>query len=132
MKDIKPTMMLTSLMLDQSPSFQLIPLTKECPYVEVLYIPQDNSLVVLNTQKKVKYHFVPRIDENGDLVASRSKINTERKFKEQREKTEMFHEHYIQNSEEIITFVEAVAINTETFDYKKFLNLEPVKSTKKK
>jgi hypothetical protein len=122
MSDIKPTMLLSSIKLGEANSFQLIPLTKDCPFVEALYVPQDKALVILNKEKKVKYHFVPKLDDAGLEVPIRN--TREAKVKQQRDKIEMYHEHYLFDKSEIEEFIKRICVNEKTFDYNIYLNAE--------
>ena len=49
-------------------SFSMVPVTKECPYVEALFDPSSGVLAVITKTIKGSYHMVPKLDDNGDPI----------------------------------------------------------------
>jgi len=118
-------MMLISTEFDKTETFKLIPLTLECPYVECLYVPQENILVVSNKQTKEGFHFLPRLDGNGYPERKQGKVQEgENPFKQQRVELTTNFEYYISKPEEIEAFIGYHAHNSEKFDFKKFFKEE--------
>ena len=119
----KPTfgsMLLASFSLGSEKTFQLIPVNESCPYLEVIYMPSEKTLCIVNKSKKLKYNFVPKLDDSGDMIPVKGKPT--RTFKEQREKIDVYHEHYLTDKEEISEFIKMFAINADAFDYGTFLD----------
>lgn len=112
-------MLLASFNMGDKETFQLFPISKDCPYLEIVYMPEEKTLCIVNISKKLKYNFVPKLDESGDMIPVKGKAH--RTFKEQREKIDIHHEHYLTKKEEIIEFVQMFAINADTFDFQKFI-----------
>jgi len=107
-------MLLISSLFKGNDSFSMIPVTDDCPYVEVLFDPSNKLLVVISKLKKEVLHMVPRLDESGNPMKDKLQ-----KFKEQRIQIETFNEVYIIKKEEIINFISNFAVNKD-FDYLKF------------
>ena len=74
---------------------------------------------------------VPRLDDNGQ--PQRLKVPnkaTGKTVKEQRVSMETFSEFYITNKEEIKNFINIFAINADSYDFAKFVDVD-IKETKK-
>jgi hypothetical protein len=116
------TMMLVHSNFGPAKSFRLIPVTGDCPYVEVLFDPQSGTLVpVLNVIKQA-YHMLPKLDDNGDPV--RMKLGTRdngKEYKEERRLVETFTEFYLSEESSIKSFIEFFANNHESFDWNSFI-----------
>ena len=107
-------------------TFKLLPLTKECPYSEVIYDPNTTLLVVISKLAKPQFQMVPRLDDNGNKVRSTKPKQNGKDYKEQRTTIDVFTEYYIVEKKEQEAFVEMFAANTDTYDYKKYMKeLEP-------
>lgn len=102
-------------------TFKLMPLTNECPYLEVVYDPSTTLLVVISKVQKDQYQMVPRIDDNGDRIPVKKPRENSNPFKEQRVTLKTFQEFYITEKEEQEAFLKEFAINFDTYDYKKYL-----------
>jgi len=115
-------MMLISSAFRNVKSFSLVPVTKDCPYVEAMYDPTSSILAVITNVKKESFHMIPRLDENGQPV--RLKIpnpETGKVVKEQRVAVETFSEFYITEREEINNFINLFAVNADSFDYQSLM-----------
>ena len=110
-------------------SFRLIPVTNTCPYIEGIYDPDSNVLVLLSAVKKETFHFVPKIDDNGDKVKTKFPRANGKIEKEERKTLETFVEFYIQETEEIKEILSEIAVNYDTFNYRKYLKTEEVQVT---
>lgn len=121
---IEKSMLLISSMRDGAPTFRMMPLTNDCPYVEVVYVPQAKAAVVFLKHAVEGLHMVPQLDSNGDMQRAPKPRQDGNPYKQERKLLTTSHECYITVKEEIINFVEMFAVNTE-FDYKKFM-VEPV------
>ena len=123
-------MMLMTSPFRNMPSFSLIPVSNECPYVEAMFDPSSGILAVISKISKQSFHMVPRLDDNGQ--PQRLKVpNKEagKTVKEQRVSMETFSEFYITEKEEIENFLKIFAINADDFDYNEFMKVD-VKETK--
>ena len=72
-KMIGQNMMLVNSVFVMQRSFKMIPITMDCPYVECIYSPHEDMFVVISKVMKQSYHFVPKIDDNGDQVPVKGK-----------------------------------------------------------
>jgi len=99
-------------------SFRLIPASKDCPYVEVLFDPERNILVPVLNVIKDSYHMLPKLDDNGDPQELKiSKRANGKNFKEERRLVQTFSEFYIYEKESIEYFINTFAVNASEFDY---------------
>lgn len=106
-------------------TFKLFPLTQECPYTEVVYDPRTTLLVVITKNPIHKYQMIEKLDDDGNpIVAKKPKLNG-KAHKEQRVMLNSLQEHFITDREEQIEFVKEFAINSENFDFEKYMrNIE--------
>lgn len=116
-------MLLISSFRDGAPTFRMMPLTKDCPYGEVVYVPQAKALVVFHKHTVEGLHMVPKLDDNGDSVRAPKPRADGNPYKQERKTLTTPHESYLTSKPEIEQFVEMIAYNSE-FDYKKFM-VEP-------
>jgi hypothetical protein len=114
-------MMLFTSYLGEGETFKMLPVSDDCPYVEALYDPNLETLVVISKVFKESLHNVPKMDDNGDIQMRKTPGRSGKPFKEQRIKMETYQEYYLINKEEQIEFVKAFAVNSESFDYGKFM-----------
>ena len=114
-------MMLTTSNWGPYKTFKLMPLTEDCPYVEAIFDPSSKILAIISKHSKQSYHFVPKIDDNGDPVKLRiNKRENGKDIKEQRVLLPTHAEYYIQYKSEIESIIHMYAINADTYDYKKY------------
>lgn len=126
------SMLLISSKMDGEPSFRLIPLTKDCPFAEGIFIPQTNHLIMLSVALKDNLHMVPVRNANGDvdeLKKPRLRRGADGKPEQvnYREKQVVLQgptEYYITEKEEVKKFIALIAKNVKDFDYEKFFKSE--------
>jgi hypothetical protein len=113
-------------------SFNLVPATESCPYVECLFDPSTRILAVITKTMKGSFHMVPKVDDNGE--PQRLKFpnkETGKTVKEQRVMCDTFSEFYISNPKEIEEFIKCFAINSDTYSYKSYLKEQKEKPKSK-
>jgi|688.fasta_scaffold05035_13 hypothetical protein len=119
------SMMLVSGTFQNIPTFRMIPLTKECPYVEAYYNPMYNVLGIVSLNKKAALHLTNKLDDNGDPILRKDfKAREEQKqspYKQHKVTLENYEEFFITNRDEIKWFIEKFAANMNEFDYSKYL-----------
>lgn len=128
-QEIKPTMLLITSAMKGQKTFKLMPVSNDCPFNEVLYMPSGNILVIISKNKKQSVHMLPKLDANGDaeLVETSTILNAKApgledpKVKQERVQIETYTEHYIAEKEEIENFIEMFAVNASSYDYKKHM-----------
>lgn len=120
----KSMMLLTSNWAKEK-SFNLIPISNECPYVEALYNPSAETLAVIGKTKKDTFHMIPRLDDNGHPQQLKISNNTNDPYKKQRVQQESYTEYYITDKEEIKAFIKFFAVNESEFNYLKHLDAKP-------
>ena len=121
MANTKPTvganMLLTTGTFRNVKTFNLVPVTLDCPYVEAMFYPTTTILAVITKNMKQSFHMVPRLNEEGQ--PQRLKVpNKEagKTVKEQRVSVDTFSEFYLTEKEDIQTFLALFAINYKEFD----------------
>jgi hypothetical protein len=118
---MKNTMMIVQATWNETQTFRLIPISTECPYVECIFDPATKVFVIISKITKQSLHMLPKMDENGDPVACKTRRPNGRNFKEERNKIEVFQEYYVEDRIAIEDLINLFAINASTFDYKAFL-----------
>lgn len=102
-------------------TFKMLPITQEAPYAEVIYDPSTTLLVVVSKIQKHNFHFVPKLDDDGNIIPAKRANMNGRTYKEQRVVMPVLQEYYIEKREEQIQFIEEFASNSEYFDFKHYL-----------
>jgi len=125
MSDLKTMMLVTVPYTATEKSFRMIPVTNDCPYIDVVYW-KDKKVLEINTSfKKTEYAYFPKLDDNGDMEKRKIPIKDENGqpviYKQERRTTETLQKYYIIEQLEIMAFVEALAINAKTVDYMSLL-----------
>lgn len=123
------SMLLLSSNWGPTPSFSLIPVDVNCPYIECLYNPAEKVLAIIGKTKKDTFHMIPRLDDEGLPIKSKSS-NSKEPFKKQRIQQESYTEYYITNVDEIKDFIKMFAVNADTFDYSKVLDAPSMSNPK--
>lgn len=114
---IQRSLLLTSCTWDNGnyESFRMIPLTQECPYVEVFYDPTIQVLVVLLKEQKERLTLVPKLDEYGNEAKKNNRALIDR------QRAAYYKEFYITKPAEMEQFIELFGYNTDSFNYQKIL-----------
>jgi Na+-transporting NADH:ubiquinone oxidoreductase subunit NqrC len=118
-------MMLVNSVFRNARSFSLIPVSVDSPYVEAMFDPSSGILAVIGKEKKDSFHMLPRLNDDGQPI--RLKVpnqQTGKTVKEHRVNINTFQEYYINDKEDIKTFVELFAVNASSFKYKEFLEVD--------
>lgn len=104
----------------ESKTFKLMPVVESCPYVEAIYDPLTDMLVVISKNQKQNLQLVPRLDENGNKVKSTKPKQNNIPYKEQRVTMDVLQEHYLIDREEQENFLMKFAVNMDSYDYEHF------------
>jgi hypothetical protein len=122
--NIGKNMILASNYWGEAKSFKLVPATEDCPYTEALYDVNTGLLAVISKIKKQVFHNVPRLDDNGDIMAMKlGKRENGKSYKEERRTLETFHEYYIIEENEIINFINFFALNGDFYNYMQYIDI---------
>jgi len=98
---------------NQQPTFKMVPVSVNCPYVECIYDPESKILALIGNIKKNVFHMMPKLDDNGDIVARKVRTEGSKTYKEERRTVETFQEYYITDNAQISEFVEMFGINPQ-------------------
>lgn len=118
---IGDNMLLIQSTWNEGETFKMIPLTADCPYIESIYDPENNVLVMIANVSMTKLHMLPKLDDNGDPAPLKTKRPNGRMVKEERKTIETFQEFYIDNAKAMDDIIDIFAVNKNDFDYKKYL-----------
>ena len=117
------TMMLVQATWNDKQTFRMIPIADACPYVECIMDPDTKVFVIISKITKTTLHMLPKLDDNGDPMQAKTKRANGRLVREERAKIETFQEFYIEDFNAVKDLVDLFAVNSKSFDYKKFINL---------
>lgn len=106
-------------------TFKLMPVTLDCPYMEVLYHPSAQMLVVFSKTMKQNYEMLPKLDDDGEMLPTKKKKRNGLAFKEERRLLEVPQEFYMIDRKQQEEFIELFATNAKDFDYKAVLDIKP-------
>ena len=120
------TMMLVQSSWQEKQTFRMIPIADSCPYVECIMDPETKVFVVISKITKQSLHMLPRMDDNGDPMFTKSTRPNGRQIKEERHKIEVFQEFYIEDKIAIKDLINLFAINAKTFDYEVFMTAKEI------
>ena len=115
------TMMLVQSSWQEKQTFRMIPIADSCPYVECIMDPETKVFVVISKITKQSLHMLPRMDDNGDPMFTKTTRPNGRQIKEERHKIEVFQEFYIEDKIAIKDLIHLFAVNAKTFDYEAFI-----------
>jgi hypothetical protein len=115
------TMMLVQSTWQEKQTFRMIPIADSCPYVECIMDPETKVFVVISKITKQSLHMLPRMDDNGDPMFTKTTRPNGRQIKEERHKIEVFQEFYIEDKIAIKDLIHFFAVNAKTFDYEAFM-----------
>ena len=127
---IGKNMMLVNSSFRGAKSFNLIPVSKDAPYIEAMFDPSSGILACIGVNSKQSFHMVPRLNDEGQPMRLKVPNKTTGKtVKEHRVSQQTYSEYYIGDKNDIDNFINIFAINADTFDYKQFTDVE-IKDTK--
>ena len=98
------------------PTFKMIPLSKDCPYLEGIYDSQSKVLALIGITRKNVFHMLPKLDDNGDVVPRKTRTEGAKAHKEERRTIETFQEYYLIDADDIKAFVKMFATNPDAAD----------------
>lgn len=125
------TMMLVQATWNDKQTFRMIPTSDTCPYVECIMDPDTKVFVIISKITKTTLHMLPRLDDNGDPMATKVQRPNGRQVREERAKIETFQEFYVEDMAAVHELVNLFAINAKTFDYKQFIAVVEEEKSKK-
>lgn len=113
----KNSMKLITSIWGDNKTFRLIPITNDCPYVEGIFDPADNVLVIISKIRKQTFHMLAKLDENGDPQKLKKMRVNNKPYPEERKIIDTYQEYYITEKEEIQAMIEMLADNYSTFKF---------------
>ena len=119
------SMLLISSVWQMKKTFKMIPISKDCPYIECIFDPESKMLAVVLDKIKETYHMLPKLDDNGDPVSIKGRARPGgQKTKEERRLVATYGEVYIADPTDQEQLIELFAINSDVFDYKTIMTDE--------
>lgn len=119
---IGSNMLLVKSSWNETETFRMVPVSKDCPYVECIFDPSTKVFVVISTIAKTTLHMLPKLDDNGDPAPLKSPRKNGRTVKEERKTIETFQEFYLEDVDAMKELIELFAVNAKKFDFNKYLN----------
>lgn len=89
-------------------TFRLLPLNLGCPFQVVQWSSETNSLILLTREKTTELRAIPKMSESGEIMRNKAgqPLVERRQFED-------FMEFSISDTNSIVDFIEAMAINAE-------------------
>ncbi len=115
-------MLLVSSEWKDNQTFKLIPIDKDCPYNECIWDKDNNILAIVSKEKKDNYHFLPKLDNNGDVERAKGHRPNKQPYAEQRVLMDTYYEYFLTGETEVTEFIERFSVNDDTFEYKKYFS----------
>ena len=122
-------MLLITTFWGQDKTFKLMPVNKDCPYMEVLYDPKVQMLVAMSKDMKQNYEMLPKLDDDGEMIKAKKAKRNGRPFREERRLMDVPQEFYMIERAEQEAFIEKFAVNHKDYDYKHYLDLKPAEDS---
>ena len=123
--NIEKSMMLVTSNWGPYKSFKAIPINTDCPYMEAIFDPSSKILAVISKHSKQSYHMLPKLDDSGDPIKMKiGKRQNGKDFKEERRLIDTYAEYYISEKNEIENFIKSFCLNSDSYDYKDYMNKE--------
>jgi len=118
-------MMLLSGMWQGVPTFQMIPVTEDCPYLEVVFMPRDRVLAVISKVKEERLQMVARLDTKGYQIPIKGQKDDKgnQAYEAQRITINTYHDYYVLTPPEIEQFIETFAINADKYPFRQLLEM---------
>jgi hypothetical protein len=104
------SMMIYHSKWQEKDSFRLLPVTKDCPFNEVIYNPNDKILAIISKDQKDKPQLLPKLNDRGEFI--RNKAGAHTPYQEERRIMPVYYEYYIEEMADIIEFINIFAINS--------------------
>lgn len=123
-------MLLITSTWSSSPSFRMIPVSDDCPYNEAIFAIGENTLAIIGKDKKQAFQMLPKLSPTGDYEKSKQPRENGSRVCEKREIIEAYYEYYITDHSEIEQFINLFAVNSDSFDWKKFIPAPETQSAK--
>jgi len=95
-------------------TFRMIPLTKECPYIEVIYDPKSETLAIISKELKDKPQMLVKLNDKGEAIHLKSSTPEKPAMAEERRMIPAYYEYYINSKTEILTFLDYFSVSIST------------------
>ena len=97
-------------------SLRMLPVTEDCPFNEVIFDPTSRVLAVISKDQKEKPQMLPKLNSNGQMIMIKGltqdpKNPHQPSYVEERQMMDAYYEYYMDNQDDINTFIELFAIN---------------------
>ena len=95
-------------------SFRMMPISKDCPFVECIYDSQEKILAVIGVNNIPKLQMLPKLSSKGETTQFRTKNEKGEAvaaMSQERASVESYQEYYLKDKTDIEAFIKMVAIN---------------------
>ena len=101
-------------------SFSAIPITADCPYLEVMFDPRDNTLGIKGIHEVESIQYLTKLNNKGlPQINSDKHTQAMQPYAQERVFMTLPQEYYLRDEKEIEAFLNMVAVNKD-FNWKKF------------
>lgn len=133
-KENKCMLLYTSIWKEQQ-TFKMLPVTNDCPFLEVIYDTESKQLAVVGSKLKKGFTYMDKLDNNGHktLISGyeglKKKYPTQEIYPYKRERTEIdvVNEYYIKEESEQIEFINRFCENADAFGFQKYIDAPATK-----
>jgi len=101
-------------------TFKMLPVSLDCPYVEVIYDPGLTLMVVVSKINKDNYQMAVKLDGDGHPTKAKKPHADGNPYRQMRERITVKQEFYIIERDEQIEFVKQFAVN-DKFPFEKYM-----------
>lgn len=94
-------------------SFRMLPISESCPFNEVIFDPSTKVLAVISKDKKEKPQMLPKLNDKGQVIMLKTSATdaNQQRYVEERRIMDTYYEYYLDNKEDIKSFIEVFAVN---------------------
>ena len=101
---------------NEKPTFKMMPISQDCPFMEVIFDRKSKALAIISKDRQNKFQMVPRLLDNGDLDLAKVPRKNGKIFKETRVLFEALYEYYLTDKNDIEAFIVHFGKNALTND----------------
>lgn len=124
----------TSIWKEQE-TFKMLPVSNDCPFLEVIYDTELKQLAIVGSKLKKGFTYMDKLDNNGHKTMISGYEGLKKKYpnseiypyKRERVEIDVVNEYYIKEEAEQTEFINRFAENTDGFNFKKYLDAPATK-----
>jgi hypothetical protein len=119
----------TSIWKEQE-TFKMLPVSKDSPFLEVIYDTELKQLAVVGAHLKKGFTYMDKLDNNGHKTKISGYEGLKKQYptadiypyKRERVEIDVVNEYYIKEESEQVEFIKRFAENAEGFSFQKYID----------